>query len=64
MGAYSMSYSSMCKGSGGAVYGLGLIGAIVYYIKIADTFGQGALGLLKAVVWPAIVVYKGLGLLG
>lgn len=42
---------------GGAVYGLGLIGALVYYIGHADGFWSGVLGILKALVWPAFVVY-------
>lgn len=40
------------------VYALGLIGAAVYFIGQATTFGAGALGLLKAIVWPAILVYQ------
>jgi len=39
------------------VYGLGLIGALVYYIQAADGFWGGVLGVLKAIVWPAFVVY-------
>jgi hypothetical protein len=42
--------------SGGA-YGLGFVGAAVYYIAHAATFWVGVLGLLKAIVWPAFVVY-------
>jgi len=41
-----------------AVYGLGFIGAVIYYIQHADTFLIGAVGILKALVWPAFVVYK------
>ena len=44
-------------GGGNAVYGLGLIGALVYYIGAADGFWEGVLGVLKAFVWPAFVVY-------
>jgi len=44
--------------SGGAIYGMGLIGALVYYLSTADTFGMGVLGFLKALVWPAMLVYK------
>ena len=44
-------------GSGEAVYGLGLIGALVYYIQQADGFWSVVLGILKAIVWPAFVVY-------
>ncbi len=50
-------------GGGGAVYGLGFIGAAVYFIQHAANFGEGALGLLKAIVWPALVIFKVLGLL-
>lgn len=42
---------------GGAVYGLGLIGAAVWYWQQADGFGGHVVGLLKALVWPAFVVY-------
>ena len=45
---------------GGAVYGLGLVGAVVYYIQSADSFWGGVLGVLKALVWPAFVVYEAL----
>jgi hypothetical protein len=44
-------------GGGGAVYGLGLIGALIFYIQQADGFWGGVLGVLKALVWPAFVVY-------
>ena len=46
------------QGGGEAVYGLGLIGAAIYFIQNADSFWAGALGLLKAIVWPAYVVYE------
>jgi hypothetical protein len=49
---------------GGAVYGLGLLGALVYFIQHATTFPEGLLGVLKALVWPALVVYKALEILG
>ena len=41
----------------GAVYGLGLIGAAVYFIIHATSFWLGVLGVLKAIVWPAFFVY-------
>lgn len=50
--------------SSGAVYGLGLIGAAVYFIQQADSFWAGVLGFLKALVWPAFAVYKLLQFLG
>jgi hypothetical protein len=45
------------RGGGDAVYALGLIGALVYYIQQADGFWSVVLGVLKAFVWPAFVVY-------
>ena len=50
--------------SGGAVYGLGMIGAAIYFISHAATFWLGVLGFLKAIVWPAILVYEALRALG
>lgn len=43
-----------------AIYGLGLIGAAVYYISAATGFWMGVLGFLKALVWPAFLVYEAL----
>lgn len=39
------------------VYGLGLIGALVWYWQNTDGGGR-ALGVLKAIVWPAFLVYE------
>ena len=50
-------------GASGAVYGLGLIGALVYFLQHAANFQAGLLGVLKALVWPAILVFKALELL-
>jgi hypothetical protein len=41
-----------------AVYGLGFIGAAVYFIAHATGFWIGVLGFLKALVWPAFLVYE------
>lgn len=50
--------ANMGHAGGGAVYGLGLIGALVYFIQHATSFGDGLLGVLKAIVWPALVIYQ------
>lgn len=50
--------------AGGGIYFLGLIGAAVYYIKAATGFWVGALGLLKAIIWPTFLVYEALSKLG
>lgn len=43
--------------SSDAIYGLGFIGAAIYYLSNARSFWQGVLGFLKAVVWPVFLVY-------
>ena len=48
----------------GAVYGLGMIGALVYFLRIAETREDYVLAAGKAVVWPAILVYLALRRLG
>jgi len=50
--------SKMNCGSGGCVYGLGLIGAVIYYISTSTGFWNGVLGVLKALVWPAFLVFE------
>jgi hypothetical protein len=47
-------------GASEAVYGLGLIGACVYYFSHAATFWLGVLGFFKGIVWPAMLVYEAL----
>ena len=51
-------------GNCGAVYGLGFIGSAIYYISNASGFWMGVLGILKALVWPAFLVYELLKNLG
>lgn len=45
------------------IYGLTFIGAAVYFIQQAESFWTGVLGVLKAAVWPAFLIYKLLELL-
>lgn len=51
------------SGAGGAVYGLGFLGALVYFLQHAVGIGAILLGILKSIVWPALLVYKVLGML-
>lgn len=53
--------SRMSCGSG---YGLGFIGAVIYYVSTATSFWMGVLGILKALVWPAFLVFELLKFLG
>lgn len=56
----------MAKGgaaaTGGASYGLGMIGAAVLWVQQANGFGEVVVALLKALVWPAFFVYELLAL--
>jgi len=53
-----------CNGTGGCFYLLGFIGSTVYYISTSTGFWNGFLGVLKALVWPAFLVYELLKFLG
>jgi hypothetical protein len=45
-------------GTSGALYGMGFIGALVYFLYHATSFGAGLIGVLKSLVWPAFLVYR------
>jgi hypothetical protein len=45
-------------GGAGGVWFLGFIGTLFYYIHLhSGTFWLVILGILKAIIWPAILVY-------
>ena len=44
--------------SGGAGYGLGFIGALIYFIQSANSFWDGVYGVFQAIFWPAYLVYQ------
>lgn len=48
----------MKDGTAGTIYGMAVVGAIVYFIRHAATFGAGVLGVIKGVFWPAVLIYK------
>jgi len=48
------------QAGGGALYGLGFIGAAIFFIGHATTFWAGVLGFFQAMVWPAFLVYEAL----
>jgi hypothetical protein len=47
----------------GIVYGLGLIGAWVYFWQQADGFWPHILAVLQGIVWPALLVYDAFSVL-
>jgi hypothetical protein len=54
--------NNMCNSGG--FYGLGFLGAVIYYISTATGFWNAVLGILKAIVWPAFLIYHLLQFLG
>lgn len=53
-----MSKEKHSQAPASAIYGLGFIGAAIYYISVATSFWVGVLGFLKAIVWPVFLVYE------
>ena len=53
-----MANNSKANAQCGAIYGLGFIGAAIYYISASTTFWIGVFGILKSLVWPAFLVYE------
>ena len=46
------------SGPSGGFYFLAFIGAAVYFISRSEGFWDGVLGFLKAIVWPAFLVFE------
>ncbi|MEK6894761.1 MAG: hypothetical protein AABX10_04830 [Nanoarchaeota archaeon] len=53
---YKCSSSYASKGC--MFYSLGFVGAAVYNISVASGFWGVIVAILKAVIWPAFLVYK------
>lgn len=49
---------------GGAIYGLGIFGAWVYFFQQADSFWEFVLAIIQGPLWPAWMVYEGFAALG
>jgi hypothetical protein len=43
---------------GGAFYGLGIIGALVYFWQQADSFWDHLGAIFQGLFWPAFMVYE------
>ena len=56
------SMKDRCSCSG--LYGIGFVGALVYYIATATGFWMGVWGVIKAIFWPAFLVYSLMKYLG
>ena len=47
----------------GGVYGLVVLGALVYFLQTADSFIDGVAGVAMAIFWPAVIIYEVLSML-
>jgi hypothetical protein len=45
-------------GISGGAYLIALVGAAIYFIQQAHSFGDGLVGILKAIVWPGVLLYE------
>ena len=46
------------KGFFSSLYGMAFLGAAIYFIQHATSFWDGAFGFIKAIFWPAVLMYK------
>jgi hypothetical protein len=49
---------------GGAIYGLGIFGAWVYFWQQADGFWEFVWAVVQGIFWPAFMVYEAFAALG
>jgi len=54
----STHWKHRSHGVSSGVYGMAFIGAAIYYLQHATSFWEGVLGVLKAMIWPAMLIYK------
>jgi hypothetical protein len=54
----SNSRNAGAAAGGGAIYGLGIFGALVYFWQQADTFWEYLLAVVQGLFWPAFMVYE------
>lgn len=45
-------------GGGNAVYGLGLLGALIYFLQHAQGLTGVLLAILKSLLWPAFLIFR------
>jgi hypothetical protein len=54
----SNSRNAGAAAGGGAIYGLGIFGALVYFWQEADAFWEHLLAVVQGLFWPAFMVYE------
>ncbi|GAA1478210.1 hypothetical protein GCM10009623_26560 [Nocardioides aestuarii] len=54
----TMASSNAGAAGGGAIYGLGMFGAWVWFFTQADTFPQYLYAIFQGIFWPAYMVFE------
>jgi hypothetical protein len=54
----TMSNRNAGVAGGGAIYGLGIFGALVFYWQQADVWWEYLLAFVQGLFWPAFMVYE------
>jgi hypothetical protein len=44
-------------GSNGAVYGLGMLGSLVYFVQQSNGLSELVVGVIKAILWPGVLAH-------
>jgi len=61
---FSKGCGPSVSGGCGAGYGIGFLGALVYFVTTAPDFWGLVIGIIKAIFWPGVIVYGVLKFLG
>ena len=61
---WQMSRDTGTAAGSGALYGLGIFGAWVYFWQQADSFWEYVFAVIQGVLWPAFMVYEAFSALG
>jgi hypothetical protein len=52
-----MASNNTGAATGGAIYGIGIFGAWVFFWQQADVFWEYLLAIVQGLFWPAFMVY-------
>jgi hypothetical protein len=58
---YKYNYKTKMKhvnSGSNAIYGWGLVAALFYYLQHVTTYWDGVIGIIKALLWPAFLLFK------
>ena len=50
--------ATTCAAGSGAIYGLGMFGAWVFFWQQADRFWEYAYAIFQGIFWPAYMVFE------